>query len=71
MMGRETSAVKLKDSSPQDTTSTNVGQKILCVRERECDTLGHLRRYKRYDCSSLMDLVWKLLSATGKSLHQF
>lgn len=38
MMGRETLAVKLKDSSPQDTTSANVGQKILfmcvCVRER-------------------------------------
>lgn len=37
MMGRETLAVKLKDSSPQDTTSTNVGRKILCmcVTDRE------------------------------------
>lgn len=51
MMGRETLAVKLKDSSPQDTTSTNVGQKTcvcVCVTTR-CYTLGtgHLRRYKR------------------------
>lgn len=44
MMGRETLAVKLKDSSPQDTTSTNVGQKTcvcVCVRERQL-AVAHL-----------------------------
>lgn len=67
MMGRETLAVKLKDSSPQDTTSTNVGQKMLCVRER----VGHLAVTHLAVARSLMDLVWKLVSATGRSLHQF
>lgn len=51
MMGRETLAVKLKDSSPQDTTSTNVGQKTcicVCVTARRYTLgTGHLRRYKR------------------------
>lgn len=75
MMGRETLAVKLKDSSPQDTTSTNVGQKTcvcVCVRETtHCYTLGtgHLRCNKHYDSCSLHEKGPNLSKSLTKIVH--